>query len=124
MIGWPGASLERRGATAAFELPFPRAITAVARQLPTRLTDVRAMSINASTPRITRDASKRQAELRERAGQNHERRARHGGDAFARQHQRQHHQDLLTSGMSMPAACATNTDASARYSVLPSRLNE
>src|SRR5207302_6131630 len=33
--------------------PSHRAITAVARQLPTRLIDVRAMSISASTPRIT-----------------------------------------------------------------------
>ena len=75
--------------------PSQRAITTVARQLPTRLIDVRAMSISASTPRMTATPCERQAELRERAGENHERRARHRGHAFAREHQRQHHEDLL-----------------------------
>ena len=42
-----------------------------------------------------RDAFHREMEGRERAGQDHQRGARHAGDAFAGQHQRQHHEELL-----------------------------
>ena len=37
----------------------------------------------------------------------------HRGDALLVSHERQHHQQLTARDMSMPAACATNTDAAA-----------
>ncbi len=71
-----------------------RSMTAVARQFPTRLIDVRAMSITASTPRMTATPCERQTELRQRARENHERCPGHGRNAFAREHERHHHEQL------------------------------
>ena len=89
--------------------PSHRAITTVARQLPSTLIDVRAMSISASTPRMTATACKRQPELRQRAGEDHQRRARNGGDAFAREHQRQHHHELRARSACRPPRPAPRT---------------
>ena len=75
--------------------PSHRAITAVARQLPTRFTIVRAMSISSSTPRITATPSSGRPNAVSVAGEDHQRRPRHRGDAFAGDQQRQHHHQLL-----------------------------
>ena len=104
--------------------PSQRAMTTVARQLPTRLMDVRAMSISASTPRITATPSSGNPNWA------------NAPDRITSDARGTAATPLLVSisvsimsswvlsGMLMPAACATNTDANARYSVLPSRLNE
>src|SRR2546426_12842088 len=49
-----GGTAGHADAGACLNSPSHRAITTVARQLPTTFTDVRAMSINSSMPRIAR----------------------------------------------------------------------
>src|SRR6266566_2624914 len=51
--GTPASASARGTSSPSSNVPSTRAITTVARQLPNRLMDVRAMSISASTPRIT-----------------------------------------------------------------------
>ena len=80
---------------ASLNSPSHFATTTVARQLPMTLVIVRAMSISSSTPRMSVMPSSGRPYDRERAGEDDERRARHAGDALARQHQRQQHRDLL-----------------------------
>ena len=70
-------------------------MTTVARQLPTTLTIVRAMSMSSSTPRISVDALERQPVARQGRREDDERSPRHAGDALARQHEREEHRDLL-----------------------------
>ncbi len=53
------------------------------------------MSISASTPRITATPSSGRPNVAERAGEDDQRRARHGRNALAGEHQRQHHDELL-----------------------------
>jgi len=75
--------------------PSQRAITTEARQLPTTLTLVRAISMSASIPRITKIGSSGSREHGHRRQQNNQRCAGHAGHTFAGQHQRAHHEDLL-----------------------------
>src|SRR5579864_9186011 len=102
--------------------PSHRATTAVARQLPSRFTDVRAMSISASTPSSSATPSTGRLKVA-RVPARITRDAR--GTAAT---------PLLVSisvnimvicvpkERWIPAACATNIEASERYSVEPSRL--
>ena len=93
------AGVPKTRARSSSNSPSQRATTIVARQLPIRFTQVRPMSMNSSTPKMTatpmgpRPAGRKLLKRRE---QNHERGARHGGHALGSDHQRQHDRDLLT----------------------------
>ncbi len=116
-IGSDGAAAAERST------PSQRATTAAAMQLPSRLTDVRAMSISASAPSSSATPESGRPNECQRSGQDHQRRARHRGHAFAGQHQRQHHQELLAErhvdarGLRDEERCHAKDT-----SVLPSRL--
>ena len=97
-------------------------MTTVARQLPTRFTLVRAMSITASTPRIRATPSSG----RPNCVSAPERITSDARGTAATPFDVSISVSIISScvlnGISMFAACATNMLATARYSVLPSRL--
>ena len=93
------AGVPKTARAASSNSPSQRATTTVARQLPITFTQVRPMSINSSTPKMTATPigpspdGQKTVQGRE---QNDERRTRHAGHAFGSEHEREHHRKLLT----------------------------
>ncbi len=75
--------------------PSQRATTTDARQLPTTLTVVRAISIRASMPRMTKIGLFGQVEHGNRGQQHNQGRAGNPSHSFAGEHEGANHEDLL-----------------------------